>query len=194
MAFLNFPWQTQVIDVTWFILIAVWFIAARRVKEARVSESVASRAAHLVPLFVTAWLLTQPAPWDVLNDELWPNWAGPAAAGTFLTVIGAAFAIWARVELGRNWSANVTQKADHELIQSGPFAWVRHPIYTGLLTALLGTALAVDAGRGVLAFVIALVALWRKYRLEERFMTELFGAHYSAYRERVPALVPFWRR
>jgi protein-S-isoprenylcysteine O-methyltransferase Ste14 len=101
-----------------------------------------------------------------------------------------AFAIWARVTLGRNWSASVMQKSGHELITSGPFFYVRHPIYTGMLAGLLGPALAIGEWRGVLAVVISWLALWRKYRLEERFMVDLFGTQYLDYRRKVPALVP----
>jgi protein-S-isoprenylcysteine O-methyltransferase Ste14 len=103
------------------------------------------------------------------------------------------FTVWARVYLGGNWSGIVTIKHDHELIASGPYAIVRHPIYTGLLVAFIGSAVARGEWRGVLAVLIAWMALWRKLRLEERWMAERFGQQYEAYCRRVPALVPFWK-
>jgi protein-S-isoprenylcysteine O-methyltransferase Ste14 len=82
------------------------------------------------------------------------------------------------------------QKTGHELIEGGPFRYVRHPIYSGFLLAMIGTTLLIDERRAVLATVIAFLAFWRKYRLEERFMLELFGEKYVAYRARVSALLP----
>jgi protein-S-isoprenylcysteine O-methyltransferase Ste14 len=93
--------------------------------------------------------------------------------------------------LGTNWSADVTVKHDHELIEAGPYAYSRHPIYTGLVLALFGTALAVGETRALIAFVIALASLWYKMGLEERVMRRTFGAAYDAYTRRVKALIPF---
>ena len=84
--------------------------------------------------------------------------------GAALTFAGIAFAIWARVWIAGNWSSDVTLKRDHELIVTGPYRWVRHPIYTGILVALIGTALAVGEWRGALAVVLAAGAFWRKLR------------------------------
>ncbi|MGC4029019.1 MAG: isoprenylcysteine carboxylmethyltransferase family protein [Steroidobacteraceae bacterium] len=99
----------------------------------------------------------------------------------------------ARARIGRNWSGTVTLKQDYELIATGPYALVRHPIYTGLLLAIVGSALARDEWRGVLAMIIAWLAIWRKLRLEERWLQEQFGPSYAEYARRVPALVPFTR-
>jgi protein-S-isoprenylcysteine O-methyltransferase Ste14 len=85
----------------------------------------------------------------------------------------------------------VTLKEGHELIISGPYARVRHPIYTGLLLAFIGSAMAIGEWRAVLAFALASLAFWRKLRLEERLMHEQFGENYQAYCQRVPALIPF---
>ena len=101
------------------------------------------------------------------------------------------FAIWARNVLGRNWSGIVTLKQDHELIRTGPYRYVRHPIYTGLLIAFAGSAIARGEWRGLLALAIAFVALWRKLKLEEQWMIETFGDAYRRYRDEVRALIPF---
>ena len=115
----------------------------------------------------------------------------PVQLGAALTFAGIAFAIWARVWIAGNWSSDVTLKRDHELIVDGPYAWVRHPIYTGILVALAGTALAVGEWRGVLAVALAAGAFWRKLRLEEAVMRRQFGETYARYAARVPALIPF---
>lgn len=104
---------------------------------------------------------------------------------------GTSFAIWARVRLAGNWSGTVTLKQNHELIVEGPYRWVRHPIYSGLLTAIIGTALARGEWRGLIAVAVATIALWRKLRLEEIIMRSEFSDTYSRYAERVPALVPW---
>jgi protein-S-isoprenylcysteine O-methyltransferase Ste14 len=108
-----------------------------------------------------------------------------------LTAGGLLFSVWARVRLGRNWSATVTIKDQHELIADGPYRFVRHPIYTGLLVAILGTALARGDWRGMLAMAIVSWAFWRKLTIEERWLAQQFGDDYAAYRRRVAALVPF---
>jgi protein-S-isoprenylcysteine O-methyltransferase Ste14 len=115
----------------------------------------------------------------------------PAALGLALTFAGLAFAFWARARLADNWSSSVTLKRDHELIDDGPYRWVRHPIYTGLLVALAGAALAVGEWRGVIAVALAAVALWRKLRLEEAVMRRQFGDTYDRYAARTRALIPF---
>jgi protein-S-isoprenylcysteine O-methyltransferase Ste14 len=135
-------------------------------------------------------------PLAILNQRLfpWSPWQFWVAA--IITAAGMLFTVWARIHIGRNWSGVVTIKEGHELIDTGPYALVRHPIYTGLLVAIFGSALARGEWRGVLAVLIAWAALWRKLRLEERWMIERFGEQYEAYRRRVPALIPFpkWKR
>ena len=108
-----------------------------------------------------------------------------------LVVLGLACSVAGRVLLGNNWSGIVTLKQHHELIRSGPYRWVCHPIYTGLLLAFAGSALARGEWRGVLAVAIASAALWRKLRLEERWLTEEFGPRYLEYRRGTWALIPF---
>ena len=126
-----------------------------------------------------------------LNDRFVPLILWPVRLGAALTFAGIAFAIWARMWIAGNWSSDVTLKRDHELIVDGPYRFVRHPIYTGILLALAGTALAVGEWRALLAVVLAGAAYWRKLRIEEAVMRRQFGEAYARYAERVPALIPF---
>jgi protein-S-isoprenylcysteine O-methyltransferase Ste14 len=176
--------------IAWFLY---WRISASGVKAARRHESPASRAAHLVPLLIAGLLLwVTPIPGGgVLFERFMPHTYFTYWTGTLILALGLAFSVWARTYLGRNWSATVTVKEDHELIRGGPYAGVRHPIYTGLLLGFIGTAIVRGEWRGVLAVLIAFVALWRKLRLEERWMSETFGEQYRLYREHTAALIPY---
>lgn len=168
-----------------------WWWSSRDVKRARRRESPASRAAHLVPLAVAALLLAAPAAPGWLGERWLAADAGPCWVGTALVAAGLGLSVWARVLLGGNWSATITLKEDHQIVRAGPYRLVRHPIYTGLLLAFAGTALARGEWRGLVAVVIAAAALWRKLRIEERWLTEEFGARYADYRRRTRALIPF---
>ncbi len=117
------------------------------------------------------------------------TWAG--ALSVAVTALGVAFAIWARAMLGRNWSGTVTLKQDHELVERGPYAIVRHPIYTGFLVALVGVALALGTVRALAAIAGVAIAFALKVRVEERFLGEQFGDAHAAYRRRVRALIPY---
>ena len=107
-----------------------------------------------------------------------------------VTAAGLLLSIWARAYLGRNWSGTVTVKVGHQLIRSGPYRWVRHPIYSGLILAMIGTAI----NKGQLCGFVAVVLLWigftLKSRIEERFMGTTFGAEYEDYRRTTGAIVP----
>ena len=106
-------------------------------------------------------------------------------------VAGLLFAVWGREHLGSNWSRSVTIKQGHELITTGPYAVVRHPIYTGILAGLLGTAIALSELRGFVGFVLIFLILWLKLGMEEQWMRSQFGETYTAYAHRTAALVPY---
>ena len=150
-----------------------------------------SRFAHIGPMLVGAVLLGAhhlPSHW--LNERFLPrSWTG-YWIGLVLLAAGLAFAVWARRHLGGNWSGSVTLKEDHELIRSGPYRFMRHPIYSGLLLALLGTAIVIGQWRALIALAFIVVSLLIKMRTEERFMIETFGDDYVRYRAEVPALIP----
>jgi protein-S-isoprenylcysteine O-methyltransferase Ste14 len=180
--------------VLWLAWLAYWIAAARNVKSTRRRESSASRLITVVLTILAAALLAfrlQPLHW--LSARFLPQTMAVYWLGLLLVVLGLGFAVWARVHLGRNWSGTVTVKEDHELVRTGPYGLVRHPIYTGLLLAILGTAVAFGEWRGLLAFGFLTAAFLFKLRREERFMNESFPNDYPRYRTEVPALVPFIR-
>jgi protein-S-isoprenylcysteine O-methyltransferase Ste14 len=111
-------------------------------------------------------------------------------AGALLTAIGIGFAIWARLNLGRNWSSHPAMKEHHELVTTGPYAYVRHPIYTGIMLAALGTAIMSSIfGVGMLIFISIFFAL--RINKEEKIMLELFPEQYPIYQKHTKRLVPF---
>jgi len=175
----------------WMAWVLYWWALSRHVKVTVRRESPVSRLLHIGPLVIAAFLVgAERVPFASLDERILPWTVAFFWVGAALTAAGLLFTVWARVHLGTNWSGTVTLKRGHELITSGPYAFVRHPIYTGLLLAFLGSALARDEWRGVLALVLVALALWRKLRHEERWMREQFGDAYSAYSQRVAALVP----
>jgi protein-S-isoprenylcysteine O-methyltransferase Ste14 len=176
----------------WLAFIVVWVAMARGGKAVAERESAFSRVSHYLPLAIAIYLIAAPhVPFALLNDRFAPLSLWLVQLGAALTFAGIAFAVWARVWIAGNWSTDVTLKRDHELIVSGPYALVRHPIYTGVLLGLLGTALAVGEWRAALAVVLAAAAYWRKLGIEEAVMRRQFGEAYARYAARVPALIPF---
>lgn len=181
------------IKAMWLIFTLYWLWGWRRVKGAQRKEAILPRLVkYWLPLAI-AILLIGPGDWfgsSWLHARMYPTSAVIAVLGALLTMLGVAFACWARYVLGRNWSSVVQVKQDHELIQSGPYRWVRHPIYTGLLLAFLGTAMAIGEWRGLICVVIVAVSFWFKLKLEERWMRDNFGVAYENYMQRTKALIP----
>jgi protein-S-isoprenylcysteine O-methyltransferase Ste14 len=125
------------------------------------------------------------------QSRLWQTTLALGLVTDCIVVAGAAFTVWARITLGRNWSAEVTFKQDHELIESGPYALARHPIYTGLIVMALGTAINYGRTIGFGLLVALCGGLWWKARQEERMMSRHFPDAYAEYKTRVRAIIPF---
>jgi hypothetical protein len=128
-----------------------------------------------------------------LDDRFVPAVPEVGALGWLLTALGMLFAIWARVILGVNWSSTVVIKQGHELVSTGPYALVRHPIYTGLILALTGTAVYDGRWRALLGLAFFAVGFWLKARSEENLLEREFGEEYRSYRARTPMLIPTLR-
>jgi protein-S-isoprenylcysteine O-methyltransferase Ste14 len=178
--------------VVWVAFMLYWRIKAADTKANERLEPAGSRMLRALVFLAVIVLLVWPnlpVAWlyrPVLARSLWTFWIG-----AIVTAAGLLFAVWAREHLGTNWSRSVTIKQDHQLIVSGPYGLVRHPIYTGMLLGFLGMAIAIAQVRAVNALVLVMGVLWLKLRMEEQWMRAQFGPQYEAYARRTAALVPF---
>jgi protein-S-isoprenylcysteine O-methyltransferase Ste14 len=177
----------------WDVWIVTWLIAAIWSSRAAKRPALSAGSIH--------WLVTV-AGFIILADGYrflppmgyWPPPGALAWALVALVIAGFAFAWWARLHIGALWSGGVTLKPDHKVIDTGPYALVRHPIYTGMILAAFATAAAIGSATAFLGAAVMMAGLWIKARLEERFLREELGAAaYDSYRARVPMLIPFVR-
>jgi len=182
------PW---IIPALWIIWLGYWGWAARGVTRAARTESRASRLSRALPIGLAIVLLVAPTMPGWLGDHWTRSTWTLFGVRVLLVVAGLGFTVWARRALGRHWSARVTIKDAHDIVRAGPYRWIRHPIYTGILLAFLGCALARPQWRGVVAFALVAISYGRKLRLEERWLGETFGARYTEYQTRTWALIPF---
>jgi len=176
----------------WCVLAIVWLIGAFRTKRTIRRQSSSSRLMQIGILAGGAYLLfARYTGTRWLDRPAIPVTLTIAALGFALIVFGVGFSIWARLTLGANWSGTVTLKADHALIRRGPYRIVRHPIYTGILAALIGTAIERGLRSSLIALPLCGFGFWLKITTEEQFMVQRFGEAYVRYKQEVKALVPF---
>ena len=177
----------------WLAWILAWMLLALRTKRTQQRLKITEALPYVIPTGVGVYLIFN-RPEIMKRMGLWWPWVSThtwlGLAGVAMTATGLLFAIWARLYLGANWSGQVTVKQEHELIRSGPYRFVRHPIYSGILFALGGTALCRHNVWAILGFALVWLGLWIKSRLEERFMVQTFGAQYESYRRTTGALLP----
>jgi protein-S-isoprenylcysteine O-methyltransferase Ste14 len=183
-----------------FAIIVVWGLwAASWVAAALWSDPAAQRPAlgeawlyRIVTIVGAFLLLAWFGPLYAVRVRLWDVGQGIEWALVAVAALGFAFAWWARLHLGRLWSSSVTKKADHRVIDTGPYAIVRHPIYTGILAAVFATTIAQGSPAAIAGALLMTFGFWIKARLEERFLREQLGSGaYDSYRRKVPMLIPF---
>jgi protein-S-isoprenylcysteine O-methyltransferase Ste14 len=186
----NSSWfsPTRVSALLWLGFTVYWARSAKNASTARSSESIKSRQVHVLLLNGSLLLLLIPFPG--LTGRFEPDTPMLAALGAVIQSAFLAFAIWARRHLGRNWSGEVTVKVDHQLVQSGPYRFVRHPIYTAMAGMYAGSAVAIGEWHCVAAIAIMLFAYARKIGLEETALRGEFGEVYDDYRRKSWALIP----
>lgn len=182
--------HAYLIPLFWTGYIVYWSAMSKDVKATELQEPSASRLERLAVMLSAIVLLWFPIRLSLLDGRWLPSGIWCFWAGAVITACGLSFSVCARRHLGSNWSQSVTLKQGHELITSGPYALVRHPIYTGLILAFLGTAIDQGQWRGLLAVALVFYTLWRKLRMEEQWMRVQFGDSYKTYSRRVAALVP----
>jgi protein-S-isoprenylcysteine O-methyltransferase Ste14 len=183
--------SSSIIIGCWVIFLAYWIISAQRVKATEQRQSWPAAFAHRIPVIVSYILLANPGLPPPLNLRLTPHADWARVVGAVVCGFGLFVTIWARRTLAGNWSNDVTFKQGHELIQAGPYRFMRHPIYTGILLMYLGSAIDIGRLRGWLGLAIMFIAFWIKLKQEEALMLRHFPNEYPAYRKQVKALIPF---
>lgn len=175
--------------VLWTLFAFYWGIAARNSAPTKSSESWVSTFFHQFMLGAALLLLIFPVPGLT-------GWFLPerlhffVVVGAVVQVVFFGLAVWARRHLGRNWSAEVRIATDHQLVRTGPYRLLRHPIYTAMLGMFLGTAIASGQYHALVGLALLVAAYLRKTWLEDRILAQAFGADYDAYRRGTWALVP----
>jgi protein-S-isoprenylcysteine O-methyltransferase Ste14 len=188
----TYPLALNIISVCWTLFAVIWLLAAFATKQSVYRESTVQRLRYTIPILLGGFLLAKGHRLsDPLDYRVIPHVEALAWSGVVLCIAGLAFCIWARFTLGRNWSGVVTLKGGHELITSGPYALVRHPIYTGLLTMFVGTVIVLGHVAGIIAMPFVFGSLWIKLRYEEKLMLKQFPSEYATYQQRVKRLIPF---
>jgi protein-S-isoprenylcysteine O-methyltransferase Ste14 len=184
----------QIVYGSWLLFGIYWFVSAFRAKKTEKREPSAERLGHMI-LMAAGYILLfhRNENWVVLNQRFLPNIPWIVWLGAAITLAGVSFAIWARWNLGQNWSAAVTIKQGHQIIRTGPYAYIRHPIYTGMLVGVFGSALTAGEYRGLLAFAIILFGFYRKARKEEKFLAANFGEAFLEHSGIFTSTLPFIR-
>ncbi len=182
-----------VLDILWSLLGLYWLFSALGTKKIAVDENAGLRVFRLailglmLVLLMTDWLRIGPLGWRFL-----PERAGAIWFGVVLTGAGVGLAIWARHSLGSNWSDKVVLKVDHELVRSGPYRYLRHPIYSGVLLAVAGSALVIGEWRGIAALVLLGTNYYVKATREEKILASNFGEAFAEHKRRTGFFLPGW--
>ncbi len=174
----------------WMAWAFYWVVSANFTLKTKKNETIA-RLQHTIPTFFGMVAIfhrgSVPAlDWGHLHHCIPVAWLG-----VLITLAGQGFAVWARIHLGKYWSGTVALKENHKLVTSGPYAFVRHPIYTGLLSAVLGSAMAAGTWEALAGFAAMVPAYILKWKREEWVMSREFGTEYDSYKKRTKAILPF---
>jgi protein-S-isoprenylcysteine O-methyltransferase Ste14 len=175
----------------WLAFFAIWALWAVGAKRTQTRETFRSRIPYLIFTVGAFYVMfSQNVTLRWMEMRILPRYPEIANMGIGITAAGLLLAVWARAYLGGNWSGAVTVKVGHQLIRTGPYRWVRHPIYSGMILALIGTAINLGQLRGFIAGVLLWIGFTMKCRIEERYMMATFGAKYEEYRQTTGRIVP----
>jgi len=175
--------------ILWDVLLVVWVVLLFGMKRAKKLETPWERVQHIAPVVVSFWLLYE-RQWPMLDMRLFAESAAVLWAGVLVTALGVGISVWARLSLGTNWSGVVALKKEHELVRTGLYRWIRHPIYTGILVGFLGTELIQGHARGLLGFVILWLSFYFKARREENFLRQEFGEGFKEHARHTGMFLP----
>jgi protein-S-isoprenylcysteine O-methyltransferase Ste14 len=180
-----------IIRALWILFGVYWLVSALKRKKTKKRESWLQRMLYVLPLVFAFVLLSRPeAGHGWLGARFLPDSPVVEWIGVLLTAAGVVVAFWARAHLGSNWSGVVTLKQGHELIRTGPYRTIRHPIYTGILLSMLGTVAAMGEVRALIAFFIVCMSLYIKARREESFLSAEFGPRFVEHRQHTGMFLP----
>jgi protein-S-isoprenylcysteine O-methyltransferase Ste14 len=187
-----YPAAIQVINACWLIFVFVWVVAAGMTKRSIYNENIIQRLRYIIILAAGCFLLFRGNRLAYpLSQRVIPATNTIASPAAILCTLGLLFCLWARVTLGKNWSGTVTVKENHKLIVRGPYRLVRHPIYTGLITMVVATALIMGHLAAAIGVLLGFLSFWIKLTKEEAVMLQQFPDQYSAYHQRVKRIIPF---
>jgi protein-S-isoprenylcysteine O-methyltransferase Ste14 len=181
----------EAVNDLWVLFAAYWLVSALRRKKTKQRESIIQRLAYISPLLIAIFLLYNfRAAFGWLAIYFVPHTLEVQWFGVAIMVVGLAIAVWARVHLGTNWSGVVTLKEGHELIRTGPYRNIRHPIYTGILIGFLGSAIVNGQVRGLVAVGVIWASFYIKARREESFLAQEFGPKFEEHTKHTGMFVP----
>jgi hypothetical protein len=185
-------WPTQLLALIWLAWLASWVAASFWSGQTKKHVMTLESGRYRIPILVGGILFT-PLTGRLLGESpLWQFGELGIYIAAAITIAGISFTWWARIHLGRFWSNSITRKEGHRVIDTGPYGLVRHPIYTGLITGMLVTGVAVGTITAMLGAILISFGMWQKARMEEGFLTtELGTEEYGAYCRRVPMIFPF---
>lgn len=175
---------------SWIVFCLYWLVSARTVKRTKEKAGLDNITCAVIATAALLLLRVFGSPVS-LSTRLIPDSKVLSIASSVLTLIGITIAIIARRRLGENWSSGVVLKEDHELMTTGLYRYVRHPIYSGVLLMGLGTAVVMGKVYAITVFVVVLVFIGFKVRREEKVLTKHFPNEYPGYKSRVKAIIPF---
>jgi protein-S-isoprenylcysteine O-methyltransferase Ste14 len=183
----------QFIILCWAVFLLYWIISSFSVKRTVERQGWGWHRVVIVVAVIAAFVLfNRSASLSLAMDMiLWPQTLTVGIVADITTLVGLIILLWARTTLGRNWSTNVVFKEQHELIERGPYRYVRHPIYSGLLLMVLGIAIISGRVAGFVVFLAFFIGFWFKALQEERLLSRHFPEAYPNYKARVKALIPF---
>jgi protein-S-isoprenylcysteine O-methyltransferase Ste14 len=175
----------------WVLFALYWLVSALKRKKTKQREPIAHRLSYILPMIVIFYVLYNPRfHFEWLGTYFVPATPEVQWAGVAVMVFGLGIACWARVHLGTNWSGVVTLKEGHELIRTGPYRNIRHPIYTGILIGFLGYAIVGGQVRGLIAMAVVWFSFFIKARREEKFLAQEFGPKFEEHTQHTGMFLP----
>ena len=175
---------TLIAYIIWTVMFVVWMVGRIESKE---TQAKLNTSKYLLLYFSYVLLFVPPLfNWRLVSNDRFFGLFGDA-----ICLLAAGLAIWARIVLGKNWSAGASQKIEHDLIQTGPYSLVRHPIYLGLVLAMFGFSLTIRTPLSYSAVLVGLISILLRIPIEEKLMGEIFTTSHKEYSRKIKKLIPF---